>query len=88
MSIGLPTSKHSAAPDDPNEDHDHGDHEEDVNESSYRVRGYQSEHPQHDEDDGDYPQHALLLPGLTEGPRVRRIALRSWAASSVWDYFR
>ena len=90
----FPTSKHRASSDDPNEYHDQGDHEEDVNESSHRVRGYQPEDPQHDEADDTLDDelenlHAAAAEALdvAAGAGATRLARRCSAAAIVSNNF-
>ena len=51
----------AAALDETNQNHDHGGHKKDVNESSHSVRGEESKRPEHDKNDSDCPQHGFIL---------------------------
>jgi hypothetical protein len=45
------------AADDAENDHDESDHQQNVNESSHRIGGDDSQKPQDDQDDGDGIEH-------------------------------
>src|SRR5581483_4477669 len=47
-----------AALDEIDDEHDDRDHQQDVNESSERVRADESEQPEHEENDEDSPEHS------------------------------
>lgn len=52
-------SQNSSALDDANQDHNDGDHEEDVNEPTHGVRSYKAKRPKYEKNDGNCPQHGV-----------------------------
>jgi hypothetical protein len=55
------TSNQASALDDANQDDDHGGHKENMDEPTHGVGGEESKCPECDENDGDCPEHELLL---------------------------
>jgi hypothetical protein len=57
------------------QDHDDGDHQQDMDEPAHRGAGYQPEQPQHYQNDTYRPQHSFsfpfdpLQPALLAGPQ-------------------
>src|SRR5690242_10834202 len=75
-------SKGAAALDDADQHHHDGDHEQDVDEAAERVRADESENPEHQEHDGNGPEHGGLKPwerasGAAPPRRFRRWLSRS-----------
>lgn len=61
--------KNAAALNEAQEDHDDGDHEQDVNEAADGVAGHETEEPEDDEDDGEGVKHEIctFLAGKLKG---------------------
>src|SRR5438874_835095 len=71
--------------DDPDQHHDDREHQQDVDEPSYRVRADEPQSPEHDEDDRDGPQHvATVAEPFSRGDRrsLRALQILSSGAPS------
>src|SRR5258707_9212904 len=55
----------SAALNDPDQNHDNGNHQQDVNKPAHRVTAHQSQEPQNNQYNGNRVQHLILLPGYS-----------------------